>query len=84
MSKIFKWFKSDFKAADDAGSPVGRAVDFDNPIVAYIRPYLENALVSEALDRQPDVRVAYLHYDWRLNEQTRTTGPQTESHDTAD
>ncbi len=84
VSKIFKWFKSDFKASNHAGSFVGRAVDFDNPIVAYVRPYLEKAAVAEALDRKPDVRVAYLHYDWRLNEQIRTTGPQPESQDTDD
>jgi hypothetical protein len=84
VSKIFKWFKSDFKTAGAVGGPASRTAKFGNPIVAFIRPYLENAPVAETLDRKPDVRVAYLAYDWRLNEKTRITGILPESQDTDD
>ena len=84
VSKIFKWFKSDFKTAADVGGSAGLTTTFGNPIVAFVRPYLENAAVTETLDSRPDVRVAYLAYDWRLNEQTRTTGPEPVGQDTDD
>lgn len=84
VSKIFKWFKSDFRPAGAVGGPAGRPANVGNPIVAFIRPYLENTTVVETLDRKSNVRVAYLAYDWRLNEQTRITGPLPERHDTDD
>jgi hypothetical protein len=82
VSKIFKWFKSDFKTAGVVSGSAGRTVNFGNPIVAFIHPYLDNADVVENMNRKPDVRLAYLAYDWRLNEQTRITGPPPKSQDT--
>jgi hypothetical protein len=84
VSKIFKWFKSDFRTVGAVGGPAGRTATVGNPIVAFIRPYLQNELVAETLYRKPEVRVDYLAYDWRLNEQTRITGPLPESQDTDD
>ncbi len=60
ISKIFKWFKDDFTShgASESG----------NPLLVYLRPYITNASIQEAILREDKIEVAYLPYDWRLNE----------------
>ncbi len=65
VSKIFKWFKEDFENNQAAG----------NPIMAYIRPFLRNNTITEALAENSNIRLSYLPYDWSLNEQTHTNRP---------
>jgi hypothetical protein len=67
VSKIFKWFKEDFESHQATG----------NPIIAYIRPYLNNNSITEALAKNRDIRLSYLPYDWSLNEQTHANRPAT-------
>jgi hypothetical protein len=67
VSKIFKWFKDDFESNRATG----------NPIIAYIRPYLKNDTITEALAENQDIRLSYLPYDWSLNEQTHANRPAT-------
>lgn len=65
VSKIFKWFEEDF--ANDQTA--------ENPITAYIRPYLRNSVIADALAENGEIRLSYLPYDWSLNEQTDTNQP---------
>ena len=60
ISKIFKWFKNDFTSH--------RASDSGNSLLDYIRPYIADASVQDAMSRKEKIRTAYLPYDWRLNE----------------
>jgi hypothetical protein len=68
VSRIFKWFKADFENKDATG----------NQILAYIRPYLRNDAIAEALAENQGIRLSYLPYDWHLNEQPPNNRPQAE------
>jgi hypothetical protein len=54
LSKLFSWFKSDFENA----IPGQR-----RPIYEYIEPYL-----SKSFTLYPTFKIAYLPYDWKLND----------------
>ncbi len=64
VSKIFKWFKGDFETNRTDG----------NPIATYIRPYLRDKGIIEALAENDNFRLSYLPYDWSLNEQSHPNG----------
>jgi len=51
ISKIFKWFKEDFK----------------NKPVAFIKNYADASLKEKLVIIDSDIRVKYLDYDWSLN-----------------
>ena len=69
ISKIFKWFKEDFKQKTGASEAPNRAEVPGNPLLAFIRPYVRDKAIIDAMDTNWNVRVSYLPYDWRLNEQ---------------
>jgi hypothetical protein len=69
VSKIFKWFKTDFQSSEAIAQPSKQTDPILNPVVAFIRPYLGNRTIQEALASNRDVRLSYLPYDWHLNEQ---------------
>jgi hypothetical protein len=69
ISKIFKWFKEDFKQKTDASETPNRAEVPGNRLLAFIRPYIRNEAIIDSMGDNWNVRVSYLPYDWRLNEQ---------------
>ena len=69
VSKIFKWFKSDFQSSQAIGRSSYMTNQTPNPVVAFIRRYLGSETIKEALATNRNVRLSYLPYDWRLNEQ---------------
>lgn len=68
ISKIFKWFKEDFKQKADAFETPTRSEMSGNPLLAFIRPYIRNESIIDSMGDNWNVRVSYLPYDWRLNE----------------
>jgi hypothetical protein len=71
VSRIFKWFRADFKNREATG----------NPVLAYIRPYLRDDAIAAALAEDQDIRLSYLPYNWRLNEQVHTSRFSAEAED---
>ena len=69
ISKIFKWFKEDFKQKMAASEAPTRSEMPGNPLLAFIRPYIRNESIIYSMADNWNVRVSYLPYDWRLNEQ---------------
>jgi hypothetical protein len=64
-----QWFKEDFKQKTDASETPTRAEVPGNPLLAFIRPYIRNEAIIDSMGDNWNVRVFYLPYDWRLNEQ---------------
>lgn len=65
LSKIFKWFGGDFEARFTAAGPAGRS-DTDRALLAVVAKYGPPAAQDAA--RRPGARLAYLDYDWSLND----------------
>lgn len=68
ISKIFKWFKEDFKQKTAASETPTRSEMPGNPLLAFIRPYIRNESIIDSMGDNWNIRVSYLPYDWRLNE----------------
>lgn len=68
ISKIFKWFKADFKKRVSSNDVSAQSQIAGNPLLAFIQPYLTNQQMKDALVDGPKIRVSYLSYDWRLND----------------
>lgn len=69
LSKIFKWFRADFNKQVFPGNVSGSSQKKSvSHLLAYIRPYLTNQPIKDDLGDGRDIRVSYLHYDWRLND----------------
>ena len=69
ISKIFKWFKEDFKQKAGVSETPNQAEVPGNPLLAFIRPYIRDKAIIDAMGANWNVRVSYLPYDWRLNDQ---------------
>ncbi len=52
ISKIFKWFKTDFK----------------DGVILFIRSYASNQLTEKLNAAGQDIKIKYLDYDWSLNQ----------------
>lgn len=68
LSKIFKWFKADFKKKVSPNDVPAQSQITENPLLTFIRPYITSQQVKDALADGRDIRVKYLHYDWHLND----------------
>jgi hypothetical protein len=67
LSSIFKWYGNDFDARFSALGPAGRTVT-DRALLAVAATYGPPA--ARTLARQASTRIAYLAYDWTLNDTT--------------
>jgi hypothetical protein len=67
ISNIFKWFKEDFHRESASGECL-EAYSTTHPILPFIRPYLRNDSITQALDQDRSIRMEWLPYDWRLND----------------
>ncbi len=68
ISKIFKWFKEDFKIKKVSSEALSRSAMVDNPVLAFIGPYIRTDTVKDAMAGSQTIPVSYLPYDWRLND----------------
>jgi hypothetical protein len=82
VSKIFKWFKEDFNPTTISIGSSNQPHTTSDPVLDFIRIYLRNESFAQALAADQDIRLSYLAYDWRLNEQIQTTRSLPESPDT--
>ena len=82
VSKIFKWFEDDFNPNMLFTGSSNRQHTTGDPMMEFISIYLRNEAFAEALAKNRHIRLSYLPYDWRLNEQTQTTRSLPESPDT--
>ncbi|MEX0745477.1 MAG: VTT domain-containing protein [Phycisphaeraceae bacterium] len=57
LSQLYNWYGSDFVQAAGSGGSV----------LAYVAEHVP--AVREAMQRNQPLRIAYLHYDWSLNDQ---------------
>ena len=67
LSKIFKWFGSDFEARFSSEGPSGRD-GTERALLAVVTMYGPPA--AQAAARLDGARIAYLDYDWSLNDVT--------------
>lgn len=65
LSSIFKWFGSDFTARFAAAGPAGRSAH-DRALLAVVATFGPPA--ARAAAARSDTRLAYLDYDWSLND----------------
>ena len=66
LSKIFDWFGEDFAGAADGQPALRRSAGKHAGVLAFIAPYLPEAKKRALLSG--DLRVAFLPYDWALND----------------
>ena len=71
ISKIFKWYKQDFKKTASPAESSTRSKKPGNYLLAFIKPYIRNLSMLDPIPIKPDTRLSYLPYDWSLNEQIR-------------
>jgi len=55
ISKIFKWYKKDFKSS--AGS-----------VNAFVAPFMTDDVALQTLIANKETKIKYLDYDWSLND----------------
>jgi len=48
------------------------------PLLAFIRPFIRKKSLNASLSGKRDIRISYLPYDWRLNDQTLMHSPSSE------
>ena len=65
LSKILEWFATDFVAGTPAPDPEGSRLL--SPPLRFLIPYLAPS-DAEYLRKNPDVAVAFVEYDWTLND----------------
>lgn len=82
VSKIFKWFKEDFNPNTLTFGSSNQPHTTSDAVLDFISIYLRNESFAKALAENRDIRLSYLAYDWRLNEQIQTTRSLPESPDT--
>ena len=69
VSKIFKWFKEDFKKKS---STINLSIDspmLNKPVIRFIDFYIKDESLKNIIAGDQHIKVSYLHYDWRLNDQ---------------
>lgn len=67
LSSIFKWFGGDFEARFAAAGPTGRSAT-DRALLGVVAKY--GPAPAQALARSAQTRIAFLDYDWSLNDTT--------------
>jgi hypothetical protein len=67
LSSIFKWFGGDFEARFAAAGPAGRSAT-DRALLGVVAAY--GPAPAQALARNAQTRIAFLDYDWSLNDTT--------------
>ncbi len=65
LSSIFKWYGSDFDARFTASGPAGWT-GTDRALLGMVKTY--GPAAARTLAEQPGTRLAYLDYDWTLND----------------
>lgn len=65
LSRIFNWFGSDFHDWFSSAGPAGRSTT-DRALLAVVARYGPPA--ARAAAQNPNVKLAYLDYDWSLND----------------
>jgi hypothetical protein len=69
ISKIFKWFKKDFKKKNNTSNLAIESPMLNKPVIRFIDFYINDESLKDSIDGDQHVKVSYLQYDWRLNDQ---------------
>jgi hypothetical protein len=72
ISKIFKWFKKDFKKKNNTTNLSIESPMLNKPVIRFIDSYINDESLKDIIDGDKHIKVSYLHYDWRLNDQTES------------
>jgi hypothetical protein len=67
LSSIFDWYTEDFPASDEAHETFQEYSKQNRGIVAFVAGYLPEEERTFIIDNRP--KIAFLDYDWSLNEQ---------------
>jgi Protein of unknown function, DUF547 len=70
ISRIFKWYASDFKLDFGALEPRGKLTASENSVVSFLAYYLEDETKDEYL-QNAQYKIDYFPYDWTLNDWKR-------------
>ena len=69
ISKIFKWFKKDFTKKNNTTNLSIESPMLNKPVIRFIDSYINDKSLKDLLAGDQHIKVSYLHYDWRLNDQ---------------
>ena len=69
ISKIFKWFKEDFKKQNTATTLSIESPMLNKPVIRFIDFYIKDESLKSIIAGDQHLKMSYLHYDWRLNDQ---------------
>jgi len=73
VSKIFDWYGVDFAQVADSSVPHEGRERTERGVIEFVSSHSADPNVREFL-RNPRIRLGYLPYDWRLNDQARGGG----------
>ena len=68
ISKIFKWFKEDFKKTSIIPYSSTASPTLKKPVIHFIIPYILDEDVKDSIADNQNFKVSYLPYDWQLND----------------
>ncbi len=72
ISKIFKWYKKDFKLDFGTPEPRGKFSVDDNAVLSFLAYYLEDEAKGEYL-QEAKYKIEYPSFDWSLNDWKKGT-----------
>jgi len=67
ISRIFKWYGSDFKLDFGTPEPRGKFSETENSVLSFLAYYLEDAAKGDYL-QEGKYKIEYLPFDWSLND----------------
>jgi hypothetical protein len=73
ISKVFKWYGSDFNLDFGTPQPIGKLSPIESAVLSFLAYYLGDEAKSEFLE-DGAYKIEYLPFDWSLNDQVGQPG----------